>query len=187
MRIIAGEYKSRSLPGKLPNGIRPTLDAIRENIFNIINNYFDIEDIVIADICAGSGAVGIEAISRGAKKVYFVDKSRNACSFIQKNLDFLKVPKAKYEILCLDAIKAINIIQDNEDNLDFIFTDPPYYSEFLNSLIEQVAKLELLSEDGVFAVETAKNEVFKIPDALYSFREKVYGDSKISFLELNNS
>ena len=84
MRIVGGEHKGRQLQGKLPSGIRPTLDAVRESIYNILNNYFDWEATTMADICSGSGAMGLEALSRGAKKVYFVDKSKQACNHIKK-------------------------------------------------------------------------------------------------------
>ncbi len=183
MRIIGGIHKGRHLPGKLPHGIRPTLDAVRESLFNIISNYYDMEDLILADICAGSGAIGTEALSRGAKKVFFVDKSHQACNYIQKNLDLLKVPKSDYEILQIDALKAPVVIKGMAEEIDFIFTDPPYDSPFLNSLIQEVSEIKILEEDGIFAVETGKDEAISIPETFSCFRERKYGGSKIFFLE----
>lgn len=183
MRIVGGEHKGRQLQGKLPSGIRPTLDAVRESIYNILNNYFAWEETTMADICSGSGAMGLEALSRGAKKVYFVDKSKQACIHIKKMIGILKTPANRYEILNLDAVKAVAILKANEGQFDFIFTDPPYNSPFIELLLEQIAATDLLEEDGVFGVEIAKDENISIPESFSNFREKKYGGSKVLFLE----
>lgn len=183
MRIIAGEHKGRRLPGKLPNGIRPTLDAVRESIFNMLVNYIDLEDAVMADICAGSGAQGWEALSRGAKNVYFVEKNRAAVNFLKKTARLLEIPDDKYDIINLDAVKSIPVLKERHDKFDFIFTDPPYNSSFLNPLIQAAADSELLAPEGLFAVETAKDEKLLIPEKLKMFKEKKFGGSKIYWLE----
>jgi 16S rRNA (guanine966-N2)-methyltransferase len=183
MRIISGEYRGRQLPGKLPGGIRPTLDAVRESIFNMLINYIDLSEATVADICAGSGAQGWEALSRGAKKVYFVEKSRQAVNFLKRSQSLLKVPKEKCEILNMDAVKAVSVLKASQGQFDFIFTDPPYDSPFLNLLIEQVAETNLLAPDGFFCVETGKDETIEIPEQFKLFKEKKFGGSKVFWLE----
>src|SRR5690606_13722483 len=102
MRIIAGEYRGRVLKSPADNRTRPTSDRLRETLFNVLAP--DITpDTRFLDLCAGTGAIGIEAISRGAAHVTFVDKSRRACALIEENLDALEVPEQQTEVLALAA------------------------------------------------------------------------------------
>src|ERR671936_3015250 len=103
MRIIAGQFKSRRLKGTPPAGIRPTSDKLRETIFNILGAR--VEGAAFLDGCAGVGAIGIEAISRGAALVYFVDQSRKACQAIRDNLKSLDIEDG-FKILEMDITKA---------------------------------------------------------------------------------
>src|SRR5215468_5764884 len=107
MRIISGKFKSRHLKGTPPAGIRPTSDKLRETLFNILGGR--VELAVFLDGCAGVGAIGIEAISRGAGQVYFVDQSRKACQIIRQNLASLEI-KQGFKILEMDLIRALAVI-----------------------------------------------------------------------------
>src|SRR5205809_7715079 len=122
MRIIAGKFKSRRLKGAPPAGVRPTSDKLRETLFNVIGAR--VQGAIFLDGCAGMGAIGIEAISRGAAFVYFVEQSRKACQTIRENLKLLGVEDG-HKILEMDLIKALKVI---EAPLDIAYVDPPYES-----------------------------------------------------------
>jgi 16S rRNA (guanine(966)-N(2))-methyltransferase RsmD len=102
MRIIAGEYRGRTLKSPPDNKTRPTSDRLRETIFNILAPRID-DDTRVLDLCAGTGAIGIEALSRGAGFVTFVDRSRRSCALIEENLDLLHIPEDKTEVIGLTA------------------------------------------------------------------------------------
>src|ERR1700757_1000693 len=107
MRIISGKFKSRHLKGTPPAGIRPTSDKLRETLFNILGPRVD--GATFLDGCAGVGAIGIEAISRGAALVYFVDQSRKACQIIRQNLASLEITEG-FKILEMDLVRALGTI-----------------------------------------------------------------------------
>lgn len=182
MRIIAGLYRGRVL--KSPPGLqtRPTSDRLRETLFNILKPRITLKSTVL-DLCAGTGAVGIEALSRGASFVSFVDISRKMCFLIKENLANLKVPEHSASVSCEKAERYLSKI---ESPFDIIFFDPPYqnsYSEALN----EIGKLgsRVLSENGVLTVEHASSKV--LPDEIGTLlRRRIVkqGDSSLSFYEL---
>src|SRR5438477_10208956 len=120
MRIISGQFKSRKLKSTPPAGIRPTSDKLRETLFNILGPR--VEGATFLDGCAGTGAIGIEAISRGASFVYFVEQSRKAVQIIRENLKSLEVDQG-YKILEMDLGKALKAI---DTQIDIAYVDPPY-------------------------------------------------------------
>ena len=128
MRVIAGEFKGRVLKGPKDYKTRPTSDRLRETLFNILQSKID-EHTKYLDLCAGTGAVGIEAISRGCGFVSFVDISRKACALIEENLDLLKIPEEKTEVLLSPAEKFIS--REKSKSFDIIFFDPPYAENYL--------------------------------------------------------
>ncbi len=182
MRIIAGEYRGRILKSPSGNKTRPTSDRLRETLFNILAPLIT-EETRILDLCAGTGAVGIEAVSRGAGFAAFVDKSRRACSLIEENLDLLQIPESQTEVFCL---AAENFVQREQKHAwDIVFFDPPYQSDYLIFLREFAENVEnLLSEDGILIVEHhAKNT---LPDAIYDLRRwriLKQGETHLSFYE----
>ncbi len=128
MRIIAGRYRSRRLKGVPPEGIRPTSDRLRETLFNILSDR--VIESVFLDAYAGVGGVGLEAISRGASLVYFVDRSAKACGMIRSNLDALEVD-AGYSVLHMDLDAAVRKCRETNVRFDIAFLDPPYHREDL--------------------------------------------------------
>src|SRR5262249_3227000 len=118
VRVISGKFKSRRLKGTPPPGIRPTSDKLKETVFNILGS--SVERAVFLDGCAGIGGIGIEAISRGAAFVYFVEQSRKACQIIRENLRALQVEEG-IKILEMDFMKALHVI---DRPLDLVFVDP---------------------------------------------------------------
>ena len=125
MRVISGSARGTTLHSIDDINTRPTLDRVKESLFNIIQN--QVEDAVVLDLFAGSGAIGIEFLSRGAEKVYFCDKSPKAVDMIKKNLDKTKL-KDKATILNNDYIDCIDKIKNIK--FDIIFLDPPYKENF---------------------------------------------------------
>ena len=182
MRIISGAYRGRILRSPSDHKTRPTSDRLRETLFNILSPQIT-EDTRFLDLCAGTGAVGIEAISRGAGFVTFVDKSRRACALIEENLDLLKIPEEETEIICLPAENFVS--RERKEKWDIVFFDPPY-SENYGLVVYEFGdeSKQMLSEDGVFIAEHhAKNA---LPDAVGNLRRwrlVKQGENCLSFYE----
>lgn len=184
MRVISGQYGGRVLKSPSDGKTRPTSDRLRETLFNILAPIIT-DETRFLDLCAGTGAIGIEAVSRGAGFVTFVDKSRKACALIEENLDFLKIPEEQTEIVNLQAETFTG--REPETGWDLIFFDPPYdtdYSIVLHDFRQPGEKL--LRGDGRLIVEHhAKNN---LPDALGELRRwrlLKQGENCLSFYERN--
>ena len=182
MRIIAGQFRGRKLKGPLSLQTRPTSDRLRETLFNILAPR--IEGARFLDLCAGSGAVGIEALSRGAAHVTFVDQSRRMCELIETNLGPLNIDKNAIEILLHEAFGFLrSSAKKKTDVFDIIFFDPPYAAEYeatLNYLGEYAGSL--LTACGLVIVEHHKeNELKEGFRGLHRYRIVRQGDSILSF------
>ena len=153
MRVISGSARGTVLHSIEDISTRPTLDRVKESLFNIIQN--DIEDNTVLDLFAGSGAIGIEFLSRRAKQVYFCDKSSKAVAMIEKNLEKTKL-KEKAIVYNKDYIDCINTVKNIK--FDIIFLDPPYKEEFALDAIEKISNLQLLKDDGIIIIETDEPE-----------------------------
>ncbi len=164
MRVIAG--KARSIPLKTLEGAdtRPTTDRIKETLFNMLQN--DLADCIFIDLFAGSGAIGIEALSRGAKKAYFVEKNPKAVACIMDNLKKTKLD-AQAEILNADAVSALYWLEEKLDKkpgevnaADFIFMDPPYNQELEKQVLTVLKSSSLVDEYTTIIVEAALDTDF---------------------------
>ncbi len=184
MRVIAGEYKGRILKSPTDNKTRPTSDRLRETLFNILNPLINSEMRVL-DMCAGTGAIGIEAISRGAGFVSFVEISRKSCALIEENLDLLNIPETQTEIFCISAEKFLS--REKEKSWDMIYFDPPYqenYSLVFNEIGD--AESKLLADDGLLIVEHHSKNI--LPDLIGEIRRWriiKQGETWLSFYEKN--
>jgi len=182
MRIISGLYKGRVFNPKLPDGIRPTTDKARETIFNLLNNYTDFDNIAIADLCAGSGAFGIEALSRGARIVDFIDKSRNSCNYIRQACSTFSIPTQNYRLINQDVLyylKHYNITVHGQ--YDLIFTDPPYALHLVNNIALEIAKNNILKSEGMFIAECSTLDGISAPKELEKINERIFGETKVLF------
>jgi 16S rRNA (guanine(966)-N(2))-methyltransferase RsmD len=181
LRIIAGKYRGRILKSPPDGKTRPTSDRLRETLFNILNPRIN-EDTRFLDLCAGSGAVGIEAISRGIKHATFVDISRKACALIEENLDHLQIPEEQTEIVQSDAEKFLT---RSKDTFDVVYYDPPYSEDYLGVLRKFAADgQEIFSDTGVVIAEHHAKQM--LPDLLGNLRRwrlLKQGDSCLSFYE----
>jgi 16S rRNA (guanine(966)-N(2))-methyltransferase RsmD len=185
MRIIAGKYRGRRLKSPPSERTRPTSDRLRETLFNVLAPR--IEDARFLDLCAGTGAVGIEALSRGAAHVTFVDQSRKMCALIEANLKTLGIDKSKYEVVAVDAFEFLR--KRKIGGFDVVFFDPPYSAEYervLSFIGEHDGKL--LSDNAIVVVEHAKRrELSPEFGLLRRYRELKQGDSTLSFYRVETS
>jgi 16S rRNA (guanine(966)-N(2))-methyltransferase RsmD len=177
MRIISGRFKSRRLKAAPAPGTRPTSDKLRETIFNILG--MRVEGATFLDGCAGTGAMGIEAISRGAAQVYFVDQSRKAGRIIRENLESLEI-ETGFVVLEMDLAKALDTLQVQ---FDIIFLDPPYDRDGLHlASLERIGSRSLLASDGLLIIEHSKRiELPESSGSLRKIRSLVQGDAALAF------
>jgi 16S rRNA (guanine(966)-N(2))-methyltransferase RsmD len=177
MRVIAGAFKGRNLKSPPSMQVRPTSDRLRETLFNVIASR--VPDARFLDLCAGSGAVGIEALSRGAAHATFVDRSRRSCQLIESNLELCRVPEEQRDIYCSEASEFVR--QWDGDLWDIVFFDPPYKEDYLKHL-QIVSSSKLLHEGGLLIVE--HHHKTELPEAIGSLtRTRILkqGDSSLSF------
>ncbi len=182
MRVIAGT--ARSMPLKTPDGIgtRPTTDRIKETLFNILQPYTG--DCIFLDLCSGSGGIGIEALSRGAKRAYFVENDRNVIKYLEENLKFTKLSD-RAVILRQDAADALCQIRENE--ADIIFMDPPYNKGLEKKILERLGMQKYVTEHTLIVIESFLQTDFSYAQE-YGFtvtREKRYKTNKHTFIRRN--
>ena len=149
MRIIAGKAKGTKLYTLEGENTRPTLDRVKESLFNIIQN--EVQDAVFLDMFSGSGAIGLEAVSRGAKKAILCDKSKEACMIIKKNiekthaLENIELYQADFKEVLKNKI---------HEKLDIVFLDPPYKTDFAIEAIKIIVEKDLLNQNAMIIIET---------------------------------
>lgn len=182
MRIISGIAKGTKLYTLEGESTRPTLDRIKEPLFSIIQIY--IRDAVVLDLFSGSGALALEALSRGAKEAILCDNSHDAINIIKKNIEKTRM-KEKTKVLCADYKKCILALKNQ---FDLIFIDPPYKFDIAVKSIEMILKNNLLSNDGIIIVETDDEirELQEIENLNYNIKiidQRTYGRVKLIFLK----
>lgn len=178
MKVISGIFRGRNLDGFNIEGTRPTMDRVKESLFAIIQGY--IKDSIVLDLFSGSGNLGIEALSEGAKYAYLVDKNIKCVKIIKKNINNLNINNVK--VICLDYKKALYSINKK---LDLIFLDPPYNTNYIKKSIDLIVKLNLLSNRGLIICESDDLNKIIYPNSLKKIKEKKYGDKYIVLLEKN--
>ena len=171
MRVISGFLKGKKLKTLDSYAVRPTTDKVKESLFNIIQ--FEIYDKVFLDLFSGSGQVGIEALSRGAKKAFFVDKSHNSLRVIKYNLKNTDLLKSATVI----NSDSINFLNKTNDKFDIAFLDPPYKTGALQKALNCIFKV--MNEDGIIVCENPINE--PLPEILIGsfYIKKIYKYGKI--------
>lgn len=181
MRVIAGIYRGRVLKSPPDNRTRPTSDRLRETLFNILAPRIN-DETRFLDLCAGTGAIGIEALSRGAAFVTFVDVSKKSCALIEENLDKLAVPESQTEVLNFTAENFTG--REHSAAWDIVFFDPPYDAEYGVVLYDLGTKTDILSEGGLLIVE--HHTKHPVPDAVGAIRRwriLKQGETSLSFYE----
>jgi 16S rRNA (guanine966-N2)-methyltransferase len=176
MRIIAGEYKGCSIKSLDGNSTRPTTDYFREVIFSTL---FDVENLSVLDLYSGSGALALEAISRGASHATLVDGSESAVKTILSNVEKLK---CRDKVL-VQKIKSETFVKKTDRKFDLILIDPPYSKNCVNPILELIFENDLLNPDGTIVVEHSNIEPIEDRFKKYISKEKKRGITVISFLE----
>ncbi len=179
MRVISGIYKGRQLKGYTLKGTRPTMDRVKESLFDILGD--KVEGRVCLDLFAGSGNLGIEALSRGAKFVYFVDREYMAYKTIKDNLSLLNI--LNVEVLNMDYLKALEKL--NTIRFDIIFLDPPYKSDYLEKAVRKISELTLLNDKGIVVLESDDINKLYYNDYFREIVTRKYGDKYIRIIERN--
>ena len=179
MRVIAGTAKGTKLNSIDDISTRPTLDRVKEPLFSIIQN--NILESNVLDLFAGSGALGIESLSRGAKHCTFCDKSYKSIQMLKENIQKVRMQE-KSTILNIDYKKCL---EEQKEKFDIIFIDPPYKMDIAIDSVKRIIELELLAKDGIIIIETdeeerERKELEKIDLELYDVRK--YGRVKLLFL-----
>lgn len=180
MRIIAGT--ARSMPLKTIEGrdTRPTTDRIKETLFNIIQS--EVPGSVFLDLFAGSGGIGLEAVSRGAKKAVFVENSRKAAACIQDNINFTKF-QSYCDLKCMDAVSALRTLE-RKYVFDIIYMDPPYQQGLEKAVLDYLSTSSVLTEDTTIIVEASleTDESELESDVFQIYRVKKYKTNQHIFL-----
>ena len=175
MRIISGKYKGRLI--KMPKGIRPTQNKVRKALFDILG---DIKGLSFLELFAGSGAVGIEALSKGAKEVVFVEEDRRCVEQIKENLKLIGL--LSYPVMALDIAKALKNLAEKKKNFDIVFLDPPYYEGLAKKTLQTLGACDIVAPNGFVIVQHFKKD--DLPEAsgdLVLFKQAKYGDTVLSF------
>jgi len=183
MRIIAGTLKGRTIAFPKAASIRPTQDRVREALFNVIAK--KVRNSAVLDLYAGSGSLGIEAISRGAKSAVFVETNVQALRTIKANLKSLGV-EDKAHVMKRDVFKAIDKLSNDGKRFDIIFMDPPYYQDLPKKTLLKLEQHAILCPNNIIIIEHSCKDV--MPECAYNITlklQKKYGDTSLSFYQRN--
>ena len=150
MRIISGQFKGRTIKVPKSKLVRPTTDRNKESLFNYLNNIIDFSGIKVCDIYAGSGALGLEALSRGAGEVHFVEKNFVIYKTLQENIKIFGVDNST-KIFKMEAVKFTTI--SRHEQYDLILADPPFFKDDIHTVLENLLEKNYLKEDGLIIIE----------------------------------
>ncbi len=184
MRVIAGEFRGRRLDRIEGMDIRPTSDKVKEALFSILGD--SIIDSVFLDLFGGTGGIGIEALSRGAKHVIFIDANIKSIKVLKGNLDNLNI-KGNAEVFHTDYATAIGKLYNFKKQFDIIFIDPPYRVGMAQNALEAIDKNPILTQTGLIVVEhDSGDDMPQSIGRLHKYRIKKYGNTSLSFYTTSN-
>ena len=194
MRIISGSLKGRVISGQVHEGVRPTTDRMRQSIFSALEHYQTKawSECEVLDICAGTGALGFEALSRGAKRCIFVEKNPIVAKTIRSNAEELSISKEDSPIALSDALTFLATIQtqqypkDYPNSWDIIFCDPPYSARLLNKVVDIIVLDKLLTAHGLFIAEHDTVETILPPKELSCISSLEFGVTQVDILHYSN-
>lgn len=183
MRVIAGIYKGRRLETVPDNSVRPATDKVKGAIFNVLQSRVNWTTANVLDLYAGSGSVGIEALSRGAVKCIFVEKSRKALQFLKSNVELIGADSSALVI----AGDVDMFLKSIRSKFEVVFADPPYALESLKELPNKIFQTGIIAEDGYLIIEHPTRYEFN-PSSLWEVVvQKVYGNTSVSFFQHKKS
>ena len=177
MRVISGYLKGRNILGYNINGTRPTMDRVKESMFASIQDYIDNSTVV--DLFCGTGSLGIEAISMGASKCYFVDNGKEIVKCLNKNIDNMNI-KDKSIILNKDYREALLYFKNNNIKFNIILVDAPYKMNVMNEVIDLVNKYDLLYDGGILVLEYSTDKLLDSYGNLNLLKSKKYNEKYVN-------
>ncbi|OOB78973.1 MAG: 16S rRNA (guanine(966)-N(2))-methyltransferase RsmD [Epulopiscium sp. Nuni2H_MBin003] len=180
MRVISGKYRGTKLFSPDGTATRPTTDRIKETLFNIIN--FDINECTFLDLFSGTGQIGIEAMSRGAKSVTFVEEDNNAIKILEKNIEKIRLQNA-CKTYKMNINKALPKISAEQQTYDIIFLDPPYYYTGIGDIVKYIIDNNILLQTGKIIIENATDADDIDDERLILIKQKLYKNTKINIYE----
>ncbi|QNQ82436.1 16S rRNA (guanine(966)-N(2))-methyltransferase RsmD [Lactobacillus sp. PV037] len=181
MRIIAGKYAKRNLFTLKSNKTRPTSDKVKGSLFNSMGQFFDGGEVL--DLYGGSGALGIEAVSRGYDHATLVDISGQACEIIKKNVALTKEPE-KFDILRMRDTQALKYFEEHGKKFDLVFLDPPYAKEKIVKIMTKLLEADLLNEKAWIVAETDEHtELPSIVEGFKMLKNHQLGRTKVKIYE----
>ena len=188
MRIIGGTHKGTKILESFDKNTRPLKDLVKESILNILEHSKDssieLKNSLILDLFSGTGSFGLECISRGAEKVYFVENYMQSLEILYKNIKKLKCEK-KTRVFNKDVFSFFENKEIKNEKLDLIFLDPPYKEENIEIILENIVKLKLLKDSGLIVLHRHKKSKDNIDNKFNIKRSVKYGISKIIFIQIN--
>ena len=173
MKIISGKYKGRTIKGFDMEGTRPTMNRVKESLFAMIQDF--IKDSSCLDLFAGTGNLGIEALSNGARECVFVDSNKIATTTIQKNCTLCNIEEP-YQIYTMKSEKALEMFRKQKKQFDLIFLDPPYQDFLITKTLKLIEEYQLIKENGLIICEFEKE---KIESPFSLKKERTYGNKTI--------
>jgi 16S rRNA (guanine(966)-N(2))-methyltransferase RsmD len=182
MKIIAGQYKGRNF--YMPRGLRPTQNIARKAIFDLLGQ--DLAGLTFLDIFAGSGAVGLEALSRGASHVTFVEKEPKFAGIIRENIDLLEMPLGKggyslYKVINTDAFAVIKVLAREGRKFDIIFADPPYGCGLVRKTLKTLGAYDIVMPNSTVILQHERREILPATEGRISLlRQRKYGNAVLS-------
>lgn len=179
MKIISGSLKGRSIDNYNIEGTRPTMDRVKESVFAIIQAY--LKESIFLDLFSGTGNIGIEAISNGAKTCYFVDNNKKCINIINSYIDKFNI-KNKSIVLNKTYNKALEYFIKNNIKFDIIYLDPPYKTDYIKEILTIIVNNNLLNNNGIIIIENTNKNITN-NNNLKIIKEKKYGNKYITILE----
>ncbi|MFC1668242.1 16S rRNA (guanine(966)-N(2))-methyltransferase RsmD [Chlamydiota bacterium] len=189
MRIIAGKFKNRIVRSSKEQEVRPTLERIRESLFNIITP--QLEGAEVLDLFAGTGIFGLEALSRGASSVVFVEYNKQVIRILKQNIASIVGEGARTRVFSVDVFKALAVLQTTDQLFDLIYADPPYFKEVNSAgktrnisriLLQKLGLGDMLKPEGILILEHSSKLVFPETEKLLClYRKKEFAKTTISF------
>jgi 16S rRNA (guanine(966)-N(2))-methyltransferase RsmD len=187
MRVISGAARGTRLVELGDADIRPTLDRVKESFFNLVGQ--GLEGMAFLDLFAGTGSIGIEALSRGAEKVIFVEKNPAAQSLITRNLEKCRMhsadPTTRWQLMQQDAVQVLSKLKEKGDRFDLVYVDPPFADGLYEPSLTALSNSGILKKDAWVIVEHFhKTQLQETYGKLIFFKDRRVGDSCLSFFEL---
>ena len=184
MRVIAGNCRGMMLKAPQGEKTRPTADRVKESLFNILSNQKNFDECNVLDICAGTGSLGIESLSRGALSCSFIEQDMKVSEVLRQNLMHTRL-ESNSELLTMEACKALRLLSARGRKFDLVFLDPPYESGIYESTAELLCTLRLLADNSLFIAEcSARIHLSECLGSLVKTDRRVYGDTALEFFSM---